>query len=107
MSSALPKNGHRGIEPNKAKVVGWLGLRLPFARRAAVASGHQILRPSIFVGNVGMAFTRPISPAPVLSWILPFLTPSGSDFTFVLNAVRRFLGHPDLPVLYWRGASSS
>jgi hypothetical protein len=38
-----------------------------------------------------MAFTRQISPVPVWSWFFHFLTPSGSDFTFVAKAVARIL----------------
>jgi len=49
MSTALPPRTDIVGSANGAKVVGWLGFRLPLARRAAVPSvRHQILRPSNF-----------------------------------------------------------
>jgi hypothetical protein len=52
-----------------------------FYGRSASHSDISLAGPSKSVLNVGVIFVRPISPAPVLSWVLAFLTPSGSDFT--------------------------
>jgi hypothetical protein len=44
--SRHPKNGHRGIGPNEDKVAGWLGFRLPFARREPGYIDSEMIFPA-------------------------------------------------------------
>jgi hypothetical protein len=53
---------------------------------------REFVEPSEGVSNASVAIRRPISLTPV-SWLLSFLTPSGSDFALVLKVVRRFRKH--------------
>jgi hypothetical protein len=89
------------ITPMRPGLFGSLGARwqvgasvrlclTPEARSGGIHPDISLAGPSVAVLNVGVIFTRPISPAPVLSPFLAFLTPSGSDFTSVLNSVLRF-----------------
>jgi hypothetical protein len=91
MTSAVPPKPDI-MESDRMTPKSLAGSPFPFRLRGTGGFTQRdisLAGPSNSVPNIGVTFVQPIPPAPVLSWFLSFLTPFGSDFTFVAKCVAR------------------